>query len=1332
MAGKESEEMKHRSDQSGTAVRRPGGSTSRLRLPVSTLVATLAVLLAVLPAASSSAAIPQQFWQYPQDGKSDHVRGNIAVDQQSGDIYVAEFERNQVREFSPWGTLIKSFGWGVVASGPDNQSPKNEGQKLTVSATSGTYELTYNETFHFTGDQTQTTAPIPYDASAGEVQAALEALEGIEPGDLAVSGGPGDEGGTSPYTIEFEGRAADANVLELEAVGSTLAGGAASATVETTQEGGSYEICVPASGDVCQQHGQFGFTPGGFTNPGIGGIAVDGEGNLYVREASSGGGFENYRVQKFDSEGHFLAMWGGEVNKTKSAEAGSTEAERNLCTLAEVEAGEECGRGIPGSGQGQLDAEGLGLAIGPTGNVFAGGNERIEEFDPEGHYLGAVAIPGEQIRGVAVDHAGNLYVAYNGKDNLRKLSPAGAELGSFAAEKPEATGLNSVALSSTGDVYLVENPFTGLGAPRILAYHPSGTCFICKGDQLTVEGGPALSSACGVTNDTLYTTVRDAGEEVLRAYGATPDPDLCPPPAVAPQITDQYALTVNPDSAVVRAGINPNFWTDTRYYVQYGTGKCSEGGCERSQPLAPGSLLTGKVTNASVQTGSIFLTGLHPGTTYHFRFVAESSGGGPVRGVGGTEATDGAEADFTTFPEVSLPTTECANRTLRTGPSAALPDCRAYEMVSPVDKQNGDVVAFTAADGAYAALNQSSADGEKLAYSTFRPYGDAPSGPITSQYIAARGAGGWSSHAISPPLGAPLTGTVSNINNQFKAFSPDLCTGWLFDESDLRLDAGAVQGFANLYRRQNCGVEAGSYAALTTAEPPSSPPDLFFPELKGVSADGSRALLVAGDALTEGAPTPALNAKMLYESFGNGKLRFVCVLPSGLPVGPNGCMAGTAAPAGFGYGRSAAVHHAISENGSRVFWSDSSFGQGHLYVRINGKTTHQIGSETAQYWTAAASGSKAIYSTGSLEEGKASLDEYDVEAEESHQIAAKVYGVVGASEDAGRIYFVSAEALEAGASEGQPNLYLDEGGAGGTVHFIGVLAKGDIAATSAVGESLVSATPRLHTARVSPDGESVLFMSKGSPTGYDNTDALTGEADTEAYLYDAETEALHCVSCNPTGARPVGGELVNGQNEFHGAAQLPTEQTELYAAPRVLSEDGKRAYFESLEALVPSDTNGVQDVYQWEAPGSGECTEASPAYAAPDGGCISLISSGESPTPSEITDVSPDGNDVFFATAASLLPQDTGLIDIYDARTEGGFAQPLKVAACEGEACQGPYVPPNDPTPSSSAYQGPGNPKQPPPAARKKKASNKHAQGKRHHSKHKRKRRANRERRAGR
>lgn len=71
---------------------------------------------------------------------------------------------------------------------------RDEQQKLTVKATSGTFKLFYE------GEET---APLPASSSAADVQGALEDLNAIGSGGVAVSGGPGDLGGTSLYTLTF-------------------------------------------------------------------------------------------------------------------------------------------------------------------------------------------------------------------------------------------------------------------------------------------------------------------------------------------------------------------------------------------------------------------------------------------------------------------------------------------------------------------------------------------------------------------------------------------------------------------------------------------------------------------------------------------------------------------------------------------------------------------------------------------------------------------------------------------------------------------------------------------------------------------------------------------------------------------------------------------------------------------------------------------------------------------------------------------------------------------------------------------------------------------------
>jgi hypothetical protein len=272
---------------------------------------------------------------------------------------------------------------------------------------------------------------------------------------------------------------------------------------------------------------------------------------------------------------------------------------------------------------------------------------------------------------------------------------------------------------------------------------------------------------------------------------------------------------------------------------------------------------------------------------------------------------------------------------------------------------------------------------------------------------------------------------------------------------------------------------------------------------------------------------------------------------------------------------------------------------------------------------------------------------------------------------------------------GKPNLYLAEGGGLG---FIATLAGNDVSVSSEY--ATITRRPHQRTARVSPDGLHAAFTSFGAPTHYDNTDAKSGKADMEVFLYDAGGEGeLICASCNPSGGRPVGArmpKLAEGK-EVWAAASLPVWFKALYPG-RVLADDGNRLYFEATDALVPRDSNGTIDVYQWERSGRGGCEQSDPDYSTQNQGCVSLVSSGQSAGEARFLDASPSGDDVFFTTAASLVEWDYGLVDIYDARVDGGLpAPPVPPAECEGEACQGPAAAPEPPRPSSLTYSGPGN-----------------------------------------
>jgi hypothetical protein len=350
--------------------------------------------------------------------------------------------------------------------------------------------------------------------------------------------------------------------------------------------------------------------------------------------------------------------------------------------------------------------------------------------------------------------------------------------------------------------------------------------------------------------------------------------------------------------------------------------------------------------------------------------------------------------------------------------------------------------------------------------------------------------------------------------------------------------------------------------------------------------------------------------------------------------------------------------------------------------------------------------------------------------------------VIGASEDGSSLYFVADGALgdakahgggsgqcgherEDGveASQATCNLYVvryDEAtGRWLEPALVAVLSGED---RPDWGGGTEASLPGL-TGRVSPDGRWLAFMSERELTGYDNHDAVSGEPDEEVFLYHApagvegEEGSLVCASCNPTGARPAGVEynrltssggsvgLVGGESVWQPgqwlAANIPG-WTSTYYQSRYLS-DGGRLFFNSSDGLVPQDTNANEDVYEYEppagvgAPAGDSCEAGSAAYVAGAAGCVGLISSGVSPEESAFLDASENGEEVFFLTTEKLAPQDVDTsLDVYDAHVCSASSPcppaPLAVEPpCVGDSCQGLVEPPNDATPGSLTFQGPGN-----------------------------------------
>jgi hypothetical protein len=1282
-------------------------------------LALVGLLAASAFAPAGASAAPPFLWQGADTGSGagqTQIPRGVAVAPASapnrGHLFVADQRNSRVVELDPWGVFVRAWGWGVVASGPGDE-PRNEIQEVTVDATAGSFRISLN--FE------QITGDLPFDASAAAVQAALEALGNeplpTEPGDFSVTGPDG-----GPWEIEFTGANADTDIPEASISGSTLSGGTG-ASIATTQPGANFEVCVAVDGDVCRG-GQVGPAPGQFELSSPQGVAVDSAGYVYVVDR---GLPSNQRVQKFSPEGEFELMFGGGVNQ-----GGGTPANPgDVCTAEHLENGDTCGAGAEGADPGEFGdwvIVGSYIAVGPGDRVYVGDVGRIQYFDADGELEDQINEgigPAERIKALAVGPSGIVYAAIEGVEGVRRWSPFPDhdQLATIEVEDGE-TPQAPLALAVDGE----ENIYAITGSAALI--HKLDA----DGDELESWGqeeppvpkfggstGIAASSAClnGGEGANVYVSNAVENDSFVRAYGPPPDfvlppgSGLCePPPVVPPAIEAQRALEVGNEEAVVAAEINPLFWPDARYYVQYGTGECSEpGGCPEQQPVPPGLLLTDEVLSESIISAPIFLGGLEPGTTYNFRFVAQSSGGGPVYGTdpdgdGPKEASfeEGLEGTFTTFG-VPPPPPPCANDEFRLGtPGELLPECRAYELVSPAEKNGADAIApnNVALLPEEEAHFRASPDGERVSYASTVAFGDARAGPFSVGYVASRSGGGWSTHGILPPQGTNIDiNTPVYAWNHVLGLSEDLSSTWLYTDSNPP-PPGGVPDYRNLYRCDNASDEC---AALTTEAPEShAPGQSFKPWLAGYSADGSASAYVANDALVDGASTATAGGKPIYQVYAHRAGEGLSLV-SRLPVAEGG---GASDQPSFVGGGIESLDGAVSEDGERIYWTTGSLlplGEsvaeggsisGRIYLSERGAGTIAVSpaAQVARFWVGARDGSAALYTVGG------DLFRFEQASATSTPIAEGVLGVGGAAEDLSRVYFVSTAVLDAApnsktgetALAGQGNVYLYEEGEG--IRFV---ARPNVNGASGFASPIyadgIDGLPN-RLSRVSADGSALLFVAYNSLTGYDNT--IDGQPYMQVYRYGAEEDRVECVSCNTAGAQAMGREDET-RKPFISAKIPGWRQGPLYEQ-RALSDDGDRVYFESFDRLAAADTNERLDVYQWRAPDTGECDTGDASFSDRNGGCVDLISTGASDTDSHFIEATPDGKTVFLRTTQRLVGLDRdNLFDIYAARIGGGLAAqypPPDPPFCTPvESCPGGgSVPPPEVGAGSAAFVGPGNP----------------------------------------
>ncbi len=1198
------------------------------------------------------------------------------------------------------------------------------------------------------------------------------------------------------------------------------------------------------AGGFLSEWGSDGTGAGQFANEeGASGVAVDNElgslsyGDVYVVD------WGNNRVEKFDSEGKFLLMFGGDVNE---------KAGGDVCV-----AGEACTKGSEGSADGQFEwsYEGSYIAVGPNGRVYVGDKARVQVFEPSGVWRESISLAGlsstAQVYALAVNASGDIFVQdgdlekNNEIPGVREFAPDGSEaLTQFDAG---STTVKSLAVNGSGDLFVGDSS----GGFHLLEFDPAG-------GELESFGSKTLESSQGMafaeTSGELYVS----GPQKVWVF--TP-----PLPGPLVEVGSVSVTAGLRGHAAFEALVNPE-GSETAYRYEYvGQAQFEVNGytsAVSTSGVSIGSGFEDRQANASVE-------GLIPGVTYHYRVVASNANGTarspdqsfeetPSALVDGPWAVDVASTSVTLAASIDPLGASTAYR-LEWGASAtyghvlsgnvgegmsqiqvsdhlqelmpdttyhyrivtsnevgsvqgvdhvfttqavgdeesALPDGRAWELVSPADK-HGAVIEPV---GGSSDVIQAATGGGAITYRTEGPaVGEDPlSRSISSTVVSRRVPGGWGSLDIDMPRrtvkeGESTLGLGFGGLGEFPAFSPDLSLAVAEPTGDATplLSADATE--RTLYLRDDTD---GSYLPLVT--PADVSPGTKFggeesiiengrlvmkfvaatPDLDHVVFESPLALVAPAVGHTECESCAAKNVPHNLYEWAGGRLQLVNVLPDGESTQGNDPTSESGASlAGEGEGEGSAPR-AVSSDGRWVAWTwenpyknkGESPDEG-LYVRdMIGETTLRVGGRQAKYQTMNSEGSRIFY----IENGE--LYEFDtgtgtqVDITPHHGISEGNAGVKetvsDVSEDGSYVYFVATGALASGGVSGADNLYLlhDDGGEWQT-SFVATLSSEDEPSWYKEGAGGVPDLAGV-SSRVSPDGRYLAFMSDRSLTGYDNLDANSAQPDEEVFLYDALEQRLVCASCNPTGARPVGvldsrvDKLLVDENEFWGsasgnafssggshwlAASIPgwsfrNNDQALYQ-PSYLSDRG-RLFFNSADALVPQDTNGLEDVYEYEPSASGEtaesdnCTTASMTFSARSGGCVSLISSGTSSSESMFFDASESGDDVFFLTSSSLVPADyDDVADVYDAHVCSAslpcIEAPVSSPPCtSGDSCKAAPSPQPDifgPAPSAT-FSGTGNVVEEAKSAAKHKSKlKKHAKTKKHKKKKRKTKRAERSR----
>lgn len=651
-----------------------------------------------------------------------------------------------------------------------------------------------------------------------------------------------------------------------------------------------------------------------------------------------------------------------------------------------------------------------------------------------------------------------------------------------------------------------------------------------------------------------------------------------------------------------------------------------------------------------------------------------------------------------------------------------LPDCRAYEFVTPP---------YT--DGFPVNMEvepQEGLNGDRMLFNSFGTFAETPGSPAGGLfggplYLASRGPTGWTTVSVTPPVARFSSEAVSPSN--VLANAAGTTAVW-----PLR-DLTEPDSHTSAYLRDADGTlrllgPATPFVGKTSEAGPGRVPlpgavaaNLSRIALETSAVSGQEPYLWSGDASLPSQPS-------LYEyDLGEPGIGTTSSEPKLVGVKNEGRLASNdeaqqISQCGTVLGGGSNRHGgAISDDGT------------YLYLTADSKTTAACKAATQPFTNeiyARLDGEHTVpISEPTAEDCAACLQGAEREAAEDALTVAQSAVFQGASSDGTKVFFTSFQELLPGIKAGgtTPNLYRFDfnGPVGQRLQLVSLVPSG----------SAEVQAPPVNYSGIAADGERAYFVAKSVLTTEANVYGKTAEAGKlNLYVWEAGgSEAgarigyIATVASNVNPIATADGRFAVFVTEAQitpgdtsTAAQLFEYDTATGALVRVsvgdlgfnengntgvnpvsrpfISADGRRVFFQSSKALTPGalddQTNTVKNIYEWEWSGNQPSELAARVFLISDGQSTKRVPlSGSEGFGAALLGIDETGTNVYFDTVGALVPQDTDTqAGIYDARVNGGFPPPAAQAVCEGDACQGaPATAPKAPTAGSRTYEGTGN-----------------------------------------